>query len=487
MIPKVVVVGLGPGGADLVTPRALEALRSAPVLVRTERHPAVGELRDAGIQMRSLDDVYESAADLDCAYAEIVRRVVDAGGIAGGVVYAVPGNPGVAERAVGMLRELAKAGEVELEIVPGLSFVDIAWARIGVDPMASGARVVDGRNFAVSAAGRSGALLIAQCDSQFVLSDVKLALLEILPPDAEVIALQRLGLPTELVFSVPVEDLDRSVKPDHLTSIYVDTGEAMVAGEFARLFSLAERLRAPGGCPWDAEQTHRSLSRYLLEEAYETVETIEGLSIDAPAGDTDFDAYSLLADELGDVLYQVVFHAILAEEAGAFTMADVARGIQEKLIRRHPHVFGDVEAATSDEVLANWETIKQEEKGTTSIIEGISPALPSVLYALKLFRKAETLGLLPEGRAGALAALDASLEAVRDGVSGADDPLIGDLLAAVVALSREDGADAEAALRVWAQRFRAHFLATEALAAAEGIDLRAAEPGVARALWGRAG
>lgn len=455
-------------------------------MVRTDRHPAVEELREAGISMISLDEVYESAVDLDFAYAEIVRRVVEAGSVQGGVVYAVPGNPGVAERTVGMLRELAKAGEIQLEIVPGISFADIAWARIGVDPMASGARVVDGRNFAVSAAGRGGALLIAQCDSHFVLSDVKLALLEILPADAEVIALQRLGLASESVFPLALEDLDRIVKPDHLTSIYVDTGEALVAGEFARLFSLAERLRAPGGCPWDAEQTHRSLSRYLLEEAYETVETIEGLSIDAPGGENDLDAYALLADELGDVLYQVVFHAILAEEAGAFTMADVARAIQDKLIRRHPHVFGDVEAATSDEVLANWEEIKKEEKGTASIIEGISPALPSVLYALKLFRKAETLGLLPEGRAGALAELDASLEAVRDGVTGSDDPMIGDLLAAVVALSRQDGADAEAALKAWAQRFRAHFLATEELAASAGVDLRAAEPGVARALWEKA-
>lgn len=128
--------------------------------------------------------------------------------------------------------------------MPGLSFVDISWARIGVDPMANGARVVDGRNFVVSAAGRSGALLIAQCDSKFVLSDVKLALLEVLPPESEVLVLQRLGLPSEEVFSLALEDLDRRVEPDHLTSIYVDTGEGLVAGEFASLFSIAEQLRS---------------------------------------------------------------------------------------------------------------------------------------------------------------------------------------------------------------------------------------------------
>ncbi len=121
--------------------------------------------------------------------------------------------------------------------------------------------------------------------------------------------------------------------------MFVDAGPATVAGEFAELVALSELLRAPGGCPWDAEQTHHSLARYLLEESYETVEAIEGLPADAPAGEVDADAYARLEDELGDLLYQVVFHSVLAREAGAFTIGDVARGIHEKLVRRHPHVF----------------------------------------------------------------------------------------------------------------------------------------------------
>ena len=192
-------------------------------------------------------------------------------------------------------------------------------------------------------------MLIAQCDSRLVLSDVKLVLLEALDPDTPVTVLARLGLPDESVTRVALADLDRDVTPDHLTSLFVDTGTIAVAGEFAALVALTERLRGPGGCPWDAEQTHHSLVRHLLEEAYEVAEAIDGLPAAAPGGDEPIPAgaYDALEDELGDLLFQVVIHSVLAREAGAFTIADVARGIHDKLVRRHPHVFGTVSTSTA--------------------------------------------------------------------------------------------------------------------------------------------
>jgi tetrapyrrole methylase family protein/MazG family protein len=483
MAGRVVVVGLGPAGTDLLVPAARTALERAGVaFVRTARHPAVDDLTRAGLTLVGLDDEYDDAADLDAAYGAIVRRVLAAAAEHDSVAYAVPGNPVVAERTVALLHEASRAGTVALEVVPGLSFAELAWSRLGVDPM-RGARLVDGSDLAEV----DGPTLIAQCDSKLVLSDVKLAMLEHLEPTTPVIVLQRLGLPGEAVHAVPVVELDRVVEPDHLTSLFVDDAGRSPAHELARLLALAERLRRPGGCPWDGEQTHHSLTRYLLEEAYEVVEAVEALPSDAPASTDGRDAtaaYAALEDELGDLLYQVVFHAVLAEEADAFTMADVARGIHDKLVRRHPHVFGDVTAGTSSDVMRNWEQIKKEEKGASSIVAGITPGLPSLLYTHKLFRKAASVGLEPGSRADALDRLAGALAALqRADDPGAVEAGLAELLAAAVVLARSAGIDAESVLRGWAARFRDRFVALEALATARDVDLATADSATVQELW----
>jgi tetrapyrrole methylase family protein / MazG family protein len=480
---RIVVVGLGPAGADLLLPAARRALEQIPArYVRTSRHPAVGELAAAGIGLRSFDDGYDAADDLDGVYARIVADLRDVAATAGEVVYAVPGNPAVAERSVELLRDAAALGDIVLEIVPGLSFGELAWARVGVDPMA-GARLADARHLAAEDAVAGGPVLIAQCDTRLLLSDVKLVLLEVLPADAPVTVLQRLGLDDEEVRTVTLADLDRDVDPDHLTALLVDSGASTAARELARLLGLAERLRRPGGCPWDADQTHHSLTRYMLEEAYEVVEAVEALPPDAPAGDAPAGAYRALEDELGDLLYQVIFHAVLAEEAGAFDMAGVARGIHDKLVRRHPHVFGDTDAETSSDVLRNWEQIKKDEKGVTSIVAGITPGLPSLLYAHKLMRKAASVGLDPGGRDDALQQLDAVLAELRTDAGRDLETQLGDLLAAAIVLARSGGVDAEAALRGWAVRFRRRFEAMERLAEARQLELPALTPQAVAALW----
>jgi tetrapyrrole methylase family protein/MazG family protein len=485
---RVVVVGLGPAGADLLLPAARSTLEGATIrYVRTGRHPCVDDLRAAGLPFESFDDRYETAPDLDSVYEGIVDSLLDAAVGDGDVVYAVPGSPVVAERSVALLRERARAGGVEIVVVPGLSFAELAWARLGVDPMA-GARVVDGRDFSADALADDGPLLIAQCDSSFVLSDVKLQLLERLDPDAPVVVLQRLGLRDELVATVPLAELDREVVPDHLTALFVDAPVASAAVEVTRLLQLARYLRRPGGCPWDAEQTHHSLARYLLEEAYEVVEVLELLPPDAPAGAAGDPEYIALVDELGDLLYQIVFHVILAEEAGAFTLADVARGIHDKLVRRHPHVFGDASAGTGADVVRNWEQIKREEKGHDSLVAGLTPGLPSLLYTHKLFRKAASAGLDPGGLDASVgrvhAAADALAEAGDGGRANPDfEVALGELLAASVALSRTGGVDAESALRGWAGRFRERFERFEVLARQRGLDLATLDPVTAGALW----
>lgn len=486
---RVVVVGLGPGGSDLVLPAARDAFARCPVrFVRTARHPAVAELADDGIDFESFDEAYDAASDFSELYRGIVDRIVAAAAEHGEVVYAVPGSPAVAERTIELLRDAERAGGVHLRVVPGLSFADIAWVRLGVDPMATGARVVDGRTLEPDALDAGTPVLVAQCDDLLVLGEVKLSLLERLAPETAVTVLQRLGLPDEHVEELALVELDRVVVPDHLTALYVPPAPTSVGRELVRLLALAEQLRGADGCAWDAEQTHHSLTRYLLEESYEVVEAVERLPARAPDGAAPDDpAYAALADELGDLLYQVVFHAVLAEEAGAFDLGDVVRGIHGKLVRRHPHVFGDVDAATSDAVMANWERIKKTEKGVESIVAGITPGLPSLLYAHKLLRKAASVGLDLGDAAVALDRIVASVGALRAGDPDETEAALGELLAAAVALARARGIDTESALRGWAARYRLRFEAMERLVSARGLDLHTLSPEAVAAFWADAG
>jgi tetrapyrrole methylase family protein / MazG family protein len=427
--PRVVVVGLGPGDADLVTAGTQAAIDRASVrFLRTTRHPAAGVVGRA----TSFDRVYDEAQTIDQVYETIVAELVEAARRHGDVLYAVPGSPVVAERTVELLNEDPR---VQVNVLPALSFADLAWARLGVDPVAVGARLVDGQQFATDAAGERGPMLVAQCDRPEVLSEIKLVLDDaVVPPLAPtdtVTVLQRLGLPDESVVEIPWIELDRVVEPDHLTSVWLPRLAAPVGGEVARFVELVATLRRE--CPWDREQTHQTLTRHLLEETYEVLDAIVQVDPERGAG------YEHLQEELGDLLFQVVFHTTLATEAGQFTLADVAEGIHDKLRDRHPHVFGDVDAATAEDVARNWEQIKKAEKGRSSVFDGIPVELPALLYALKVQKKAQSL-------------VDSGIELPALPAVDASD--VGEQLLAVVERARRLGVDPEAALRTAANRYR---------------------------------
>jgi tetrapyrrole methylase family protein/MazG family protein len=469
MAGRVVVVGLGPGDTGLLSLAAVDAIERIPRrYVRTNRHPSAAAVPGA----TSFDDAYQAAATMAEVYDTIVGALIEAAGSDGEVLYAVPGSPLVAERTVEMLRADPR---VEVQIVPGLSFLDLVWARLAVDPLVAGVRIVDGHRFAVEAAGDRGPLLVAQCDSSLVLSDIKLA---VDGPGPEVTVLQRLGLPDESVRSVPWAELDRAIVADHLTCLWIPQLAAPVAAELVRFEELVRTLRTR--CPWDREQTHQSLTRHLLEETYEVLEAIDALGPDGVGADH-------LEEELGDLLFQVFFHATLAAEDGLFTVADVARGIHDKLVHRHPHVFGDVQADTPGQVMTNWEQIKQAEKGRASIMDGIPGHLPSLLYAHKVQRKAASVGFDWEDVAGAwpkIAEEVAELAAAMSGgaIGDVSDEL-GDLLFAVVNVARHLHVDPEAALRAATAKFRDRFEAVEQLAASRRLDLRQLDLAALDTLW----
>lgn len=450
---RVVVVGLGPAGPDLVTPATSDLIeRAERRFLRTTRHPAATVVDGA----TSFDAVYESADSFDEVYATIVERLV-AAAEHGEVLYAVPGSPRVLERSV---EWLLADDRVETVVHPAMSFLDVAWARLGIDPVEDGVRLVDGHRFITEAAGDRGPMLVAHTHARHVLSDIKLAVDD--EPDAPVVVLQRLGLPDEHVVEVPWSELDRSFEPDHLTCLYLPELAAPVGREVVRLWELVRTLRLE--CPWDREQTHQSLRPHLVEETHEVLEAIDHLDPDRD----DLVGMEHLEEELGDLLFQVVIHSVLAAETGSFDLSDVARGIHDKLHDRHPHVFGEVAASSAAEVVGAWEQNKREEKGRASVMDGIPAGLPALHLAAKVLRKAGAVGLDTPDSATVVGGLTVELSALRD-PDAVDEERLGELLLSVTALARSAGVDAEGALRVAAGRLRDQVREMEALASDDEV------------------
>jgi tetrapyrrole methylase family protein/MazG family protein len=438
---RLTVVGLGPGDPALLTVEAQRTLAAAPeVWLRTARHPAVPGL-PVGPRYESFDQAYEQAASFEETYERIVRRVFELAARPDGVVYAVPGHPLVGEATVRAILERAASAATTVHIIPGLSFIDILAPAIGLDPLADGLLVLD----ALSLTGRHDVLtperptLIAQVYDQRAASQVKLALLDLYPADHPVSVVTAAGTPDLAVRDIALRQLDHAGAFDHLTSVFVPPLSPIDdLRSFAGLRSVIARLRSPeGGCPWDLEQTHDTLKRFLLEEAYEALDAL------------DEGHPHRIEEELGDLLMQVVLHAQVAEDAGDFAIEDVLASISAKLIRRHPHVFGDVQVSGSAEVLRNWEDLKKEERGGASILAAVPHAMPALAQARSLYGRADKAGLAiaPHAAAGAI-------ENEFGAGSGITADALGDLLFALVAEAARHNLDAEESLRMAIRRFR---------------------------------
>ena len=484
--PVVTVVGLGPGPVGLVTQETIEAISSSTTrFVRTTRHPSATLVGSAV----SFDDEYERHDTFAEVYAAIAARVADAALKNGSALYAVPGSPGVLEDGV---RRLLADERLEVRVLSAVSFLDLTWLRLGIDPVDVGVRLVDAHRFAESAANSAGPFLVAQCHADWVLSEIKLAH-ESARGDERVTVLHHLGLADERVLETTWDDLDRLERShglvvDHLTSLYVPQLAEPVAGEMARLHALARTLREQ--CPWDREQTHASLVRYLIEETYEVVDALNALDEDDPSTD------EALIEELGDLLYQIEFHTTIAEQQGRFSLADVARTTHEKLVRRHPHVFGDVQATNAGDVVTTWDEIKRAERAAKIVDDapdffaGVSRAAPSLSLAQKLQKRAAEVGFDWPDVHGASAKLDEEIGELRVAAQSGDPAVVrmelGDVLFSVVNVARKLGLDAETALRDAADKFVARFARVQQLAAQRGMDLASSDLAQLDSLWDEA-
>lgn len=484
-VATIYITGLGAGATAALPYGTLKLLQAGyPVLLRTERHPVVDELRAQGIHFTSLDFYYEAADDFAQVYDEIAEHVLRTADMAPSVVFAVPGHPAVAEKSVRLLAERAAARGHQIEWGPGQSFLDDLLLRIGVDPV-DGLVMLDATDLQVRDLSPRLHTVIVQMYNQDRAAEVKTALGPVYGDEYEVIVARAIGVKEEEELRrVPVYELDRGLSIDHLTTLYVPplTTREQRLGEFDELVSIVAALRSPEtGCPWDLEQTHETLRPYVIEEAYEVVDAID-------EGDPDH-----LAEELGDVLLQVLLHSQIGEDDGYFQIRDVIRLLSQKLIRRHPHVFGDHVVANTDEVLANWQRIKEAEKragqaggddAAPSLLAQVKSSLPPFSESIKLQTKAAQVGF---DFADAQAAL-AKVREEADEVAQAKTPdeqaaEIGDLLFSVVNTARHLGIDPEAALRATNARFRQRFARIETGLAERGIDIKDATLDILEDFW----
>ena len=466
----ITVVGLGPGDPGLITLAAKEALERPNLWLRTEKHPTVSALKDWGLTWQTFDDCYEEGRAFSEVYQTIVSRLLAMGADAD-LVYAVPGHPLVAEDTV---HALLKQSEVPVTIVPGMSALEVIYARLGIDPN-QGLRILDGLAMEGATLQAEVPTLVLQLYSPAVASDVKLALMRHLPDDAEVVVIRAAGIEgQEKVMTVPLYEIDRLPWIDYLTSLYVPPTPKR--GLYHAVDIIA-RLRAPDGCPWDREQTPQTLRKYVLEEAYEVVDAI------------DRDEPDDIEEELGDLLLQVLLQAQIFEEEGLFNVEDVAEGLAVKLVRRHPHVFGEDTLETAGEVKKRWEEIKAEEKQAAaqppeSRISGVPLALPALTASEKIQSKAAKARFEWPDVQGVLEKIREELGEVEAEIPAGDRQKlsheIGDVLMAVVNLSRWLKVDPEEALRETNARFLRRFREMERLAGDryDAMDLDALE-----ALW----
>jgi tetrapyrrole methylase family protein/MazG family protein len=534
----ITILGLGPGDVALLTRQAWDMLQSARVLyLRTAIHPTVAEL-PAHLDLRPFDALYESAGAFGEVYDQIAADLVARAGAGEDVLYAVPGHPLVAEATTRRLLALAGERAIETHVVAGLSFVEPVCAALALDPLEHGLQLLDAldlvpssdfsvlsselsksrttQNSKLKTQNSEGAwseiqgigpytppllpyplaatrpALICQVYNRRVASNVKLSLMERYPAEHPVTLVRAAGVAgAQQVWTVPLHLLDHQERLDHLTCAYLPRLSPLADPRGPEgVGYIVARLLGPGGCPWDREQTHLSLRKDLLEETYEALEALD-------AGDMH-----ALAEELGDVLLHVLMHSEMARQAGEFDLGDVYEHIATKLIRRHPHVFGEVNVSGSDDVLKNWDAIKREERASNGqaprdLLDGIPPGLPALMTAQATIRKASKAGFdsadqdwpwnkLHEEIDELHRAAHAEQHAEAAARATRIEEEFGDLLLAASKLGYRLNVDAESALRMATAKFRRRFAAVERRLREQGRDLMATSVEEKQALWQQA-
>ena len=463
----ITIIGLGPGSKKHLTLGAWAKLQQAgTVYLRTSRHPCVAELPDS-LRCVSFDDVYDAHEQFDQVYSEIAQRVLSLAQRDDEVLYAVPGDPHVGEASVPKIIEAARGASIDVKIIPGLSFVEPCLSLLSIDAL-DGLQILDALSVAAQyhpPINPSLPALLGQVYSRDIASDLKLTLMNQYPDEFSVKLVHSAGNDDQSVETLPLFQIDHSRKIDIMTALFLPPlGE--LCG-FEALQNIIAHLRSPEGCPWDREQTHQSLRPFLIEEAYEVLESLD-------AGDPD-----AICQELGDLLLQILLHTQIATDEGDFAMADVLRHLSEKMIHRHPHVWGDAPKTGDFGQLSRiWQEAKAAERAGTdavpqSILDGIPNAAPALFVAQRYSARAAKQGFDWADIAGVEAKFQEELAEVFAAKTRAQRAYeIGDLIFVLVNWLRWLGVDdPESLLREINAKFYRRFRHVEARAQQIGKPL----------------
>lgn len=443
------IIGLGPGSPEDLTIKSINLMKTANNLyLRTAKHPNVSYIRSLGIDFKTFDDFYDSKERFDDVYESIARKIVDMED----VVYGVPGHPLVAEKSVQLIIKYAKEENKEVNIVPALSFVDAVLNSLKADPV-EGLKIIDGLQLQSQRPDMEVGNIITQIYSRLVASDIKIGLMDYYCDEQEVYLIRAAGVPgEERIEKMPLYEIDRVDWVDYLTTLYIPPVKNKRSYDFNDLILVMERLRGENGCPWDREQTHTSLKKYLIEESYEVIDAIEKEDIDA------------ICEELGDVLLQVVFHSQIGKEFGEFNINDVINSITKKMIERHSHVFGEDRCSTAADVLINWEDKKRKEKNIKSYTESLTAvpkSLPALMRSVKVQERAAKAGFDWDNIEGPLSKvkeeLGELLEVYNTQKYDNIKEEVGDLLFSIVNLCRFLNVNPEEALSGTVEKFIKRF------------------------------
>lgn len=453
-MPKINIVGLGHGDIGNLTLNAYNKINDGnKIMLRTDKHIIVDYLNENNIEYDSYDYAYEEKDKFEDVYEFIAKDLIEMTKNYNEINYLVPGHPLSSEKTSEYLLLYGKDNDVDINIISSMTFISPILKLVQKD-ITNGTKIIDSLSIDNNELDINTDIIITQVYNKLIASEMKLCLSEVYGDEHEITVLNKIGLKEESLKKIQIHELDRLENFDHTTYIYIPKVENNTIRKYNmyNLIKIMEKLRSKEGCPWDMEQTHESLREFVIEEAYEVVDAIDSEDVD------------LLTEELGDLLLQIVFHSQIGKEEGYFNINDVISAVCNKMILRHPHVFKNTNVENVDEVLYNWNVIKDREKNINSYtdrLKQISKSIPALSKSFKVQQKAADVGFDWPDISGAKVKFEEEYDELLNAIKENDikniEEELGDLIFAIVNISRFLNVNPEVALNKTVSKFISRF------------------------------